>query len=88
MSQEEIDWEHEYFKLVKDRQEELQMIHDRQKREKDEFRIWWKDMDYPTFANEIPTDEEVLKDVMFIDHRRVTGWQNIPFSTDEEDEGN
>lgn len=75
----------DYWKAVQEHQADLQAIHDRQKRERDEFRILDRNTGELVILDELPAD---LSNAVTIEHRRVTDWQGVNVSEDEDVEGN
>lgn len=74
-----------YWKVTQEHQADLQMIHDRQKRERDEFRILDRITGELVTFGELPAD---LSNAVTIEHRRVTSWQGVSVSEEEDVEGN
>lgn len=70
---------------MRDHDEDLRAIHERQKREKDEFRILDRNTGELVILDELPVD---LSNAVTIEHRRVTSWQGVSVSEEEDDEGN
>lgn len=75
-----------YWKATQEHQADLQMIHDRQKRERDEFRITNPSLGEIGVFDEFP---QYLAAGDTIEHRRVTDWQEMHMTKEAEDvEGN
>lgn len=75
-----------YWKVTQEHQADLRMIHDRRKRERDEFRILDRNLGELIVMASLPED---LSNAVTIEHRRVTEWQGVRVEMGEENvEGN
>lgn len=85
LNKEKQTLDEEYWKAVQEHQQDLQAIHDRQRRERDEFRILDRNTGELVILDELPAD---LSNAVTIEHRRVTDWQGVNVSEEEDVEGN
>lgn len=77
--------QYDYWKAIQEHQADLQAIHERQKHEKDEFRILDRNTGELVILDELPADPS---NAVTIEHRRVTSWQGVSVSEEEDVEGN
>lgn len=73
------------YQAIQNSQDDLQAIFARQQREEHQFRLLFHSTGTLEIYPDLPED---MSDVASVEHRRVTPWQHVNFSEEEENEGN